>query len=1054
MLVDDYFEYQQKYEKLYGKKTVVFLENGDFFELYGLDNDQEKISDLSTVCYILHLKLTRKNSKIIENSRSNPQLAGFKKIYVAKYVKMLIDYNYTVILVEQTTPPPNPKREVKRIISPATFSMEMESFSDVENDFETTPFLLGIRYTTWMYQGKKYWNAPIILFDCTTGKCAFLLHDNPFEELESVREWIIQRIESIQPYEIIWLLDEKKEVSEEEEIYNKQHPKYWLHTNHYMHQDRFVKELPTSYKKNSYQNELLKQYFSKDSSMFDPLEILGISSDDNSEVILLFVVLLQYIYEHNPNLLQKIQKPEIWSGNEYTKLYNHTLYQLHILSNHKSNHSSNNIESLMDIINQCQTPMGKRLLKHRLLHPLWNISMLEERYKGIDFFLKEEQVKNEFIKYWKYCMDMERWLRKLEMGNLMPCDLYTMYHFFKQCLVISEKMKQGKTPIPNILEIPDFKIIQECLDWMDCRYIWDETVKMIQFQSDVWFYKEGIYKEIDDLKKKQMEFHELLKNTLLKFSEWKDPKGEQWVKMDRNDRDGIYFTCTKKRWEQILTHSKKKSYEWLLEFDERRGTATTVKLISSKILTLSSTVEKIEQERKYLYKDLFLKDLNILYENWSISIRKWTQFFTECDIMTNLANISKMYHYTRPILLDRNIIGNSSLHIQNLRHPIIERIQTKVTYIGNDLSFYQDNEDKKKGVFGYCIYGINGSGKSTIMKALGSNILLAQSGCFVACDTLKFTPYEHIFTRIMGEDNIFKGHSSFAIEMLELRTILEFANQRSLVLADELCKGTEDISALSLVGSSILTFLEKKIHFMMATHLHRLMEIDEIKNHPLLKHKHLKVDFNHQEKKLLYHRILEDGSGVSLYGLEVAHFLLSSGSFLKNAENLRHMFLKNKKEICQSQTSIYSKNLYMIQCEKCHSNQEKLHTHHIEFQCTFEEENKDRFIDKDRLSNLVVLCINCHMALHQGKWKIDKWVSSNEGRTLLWSENINEKTDEKRNSQGKKIKKTIWTDEENKWLEKSTKGKTLKWIQLEFEQHFGKKLNSTMWKKWNEENSE
>ena len=134
------------------------------------------------------------------------------------------------------------------------------------------------------------------------------------------------------------------------------------------------------------------------------------------------------------------------------------------------------------------------------------------------------------------------------------------------------------------------------------------------------------------------------------------------------------------------------------------------------------------------------------------------------------------------------IIKLLDLFVLNLfRHPIIERINEKKEYIGNDI------ELSEKGIL---LYGVNSSGKSSLMKAVGLNIIMAQSGMFVPAHEFTYEPYHHIFTRIFGSDNIYKGLSSFAVEMIELRNILKRSNKFSLILGDEICNGTESISGI------------------------------------------------------------------------------------------------------------------------------------------------------------------------------------------------------------------------------------------------------------------
>ena len=150
------------------------------------------------------------------------------------------------------------------------------------------------------------------------------------------------------------------------------------------------------------------------------------------------------------------------------------------------------------------------------------------------------------------------------------------------------------------------------------------------------------------------------------------------------------------------------------------------------------------------------------------------------------------------------------------------------------------------------LFGTNASGKSSLMKAIGLNVIMAQCGFFVAATKLVYRPYHHIFSRINNNDNIFKGESSFAVEMSELRSILKRANNQSLILGDELCSGTESISALSIFSASVIKLHERKSSFIFATHLHELCNIQKINelNGKGIRMCHLKVIYDPKTGKL------------------------------------------------------------------------------------------------------------------------------------------------------------------------------------------------------------
>jgi DNA mismatch repair protein MutS len=203
----------------------------------------------------------------------------------------------------------------------------------------------------------------------------------------------------------------------------------------------------------------------------------------------------------------------------------------------------------------------------------------------------------------------------------------------------------------------------------------------------------------------------------------------------------------------------------------------------------------------------------------------------------------------------------SSVEITHLRHPLVEASATRQSYVKHHVSLGKTN--------GWLIYGMNASGKSTLMKATGICILLAQAGCFVPARTMCLAPFQAIYTRILNHDNLFAGLSSFAVEMSELRDILRHATPHTLVLGDELCAGTESISAQALVASGIQWLSKRRAKFMFATHLHDVPNlIDPQKERVEIWHLH--VEYDPMTQKLIYDRSLRPGSGSTLYGLEVA----------------------------------------------------------------------------------------------------------------------------------------------------------------------------------------
>ncbi|HAC70576.1 MAG TPA: DNA mismatch repair protein, partial [Arcobacter skirrowii] len=188
---------------------------------------------------------------------------------------------------------------------------------------------------------------------------------------------------------------------------------------------------------------------------------------------------------------------------------------------------------------------------------------------------------------------------------------------------------------------------------------------------------------------------------------------------------------------------------------------------------------------------------------------------------------------------------------------------------------------------GILLFGINSSGKSSLMKAIGISVILAQAGFFVPCKSMRFSIFDSIFTRISGADNIAKGLSSFAVEMMDLKNIFNRANKKSLILGDEISHSTETLSGLSIVASSILKLAKLEALFVFATHLHQLPTIPEIEKLKNIICLHLAVMYVDDEDKLIFNRKLNYGSGSSIYGLEFAKSLHMDREFLSVANDIR-----------------------------------------------------------------------------------------------------------------------------------------------------------------------
>ena len=321
------------------------------------------------------------------------------------------------------------------------------------------------------------------------------------------------------------------------------------------------------------------------------------------------------------------------------------------------------------------------------------------------------------------------------------------------------------------------------------------------------------------------------------------------------------------------------------------------------------------------------------------------------------AYIANKYNYCKPKLVIKSD-NKSFFDMKDIRHPLIEHLQTNELYVPNDVSLGDASD-------GILLYGTNAVGKTSLIKAIGINIIMAQAGLYVACSKMEYSPYTSIFTRILGNDNIFKGLSTFEVEMSELNTILKMSDSNSLILGDELCSGTESDSALSIFTASLDSLHKRRSTFLFATHFHEIQNYEEIKKLERLRSMHMEVMYDREKDSLVYDRKLKEGSGDSMYGLEVCKSLHLPDEFLEYAHNIRMKYNDKDKSILDEKGSHFNKQKLGGVCEMC-SEERAVDTHHLQHQKNARSDNS--YINnfhKNHKANLMNLCEDCHHKIHE-----------------------------------------------------------------------------------------
>lgn len=912
------------------------MQVGSFFEIYTItdnitDNEVFIIADLCSI------QTSRKNKAISEVSRANPIMAGFPLHSISKFTQILLNNNYTIVLVEQVTEPPNPKREVTEILSPG---------ANINISNKQSNYMMVIFYE--IING--FVIAGISGIDLSTGKTFVYEVGSTKQDPEFAHDEIFRFISTYNPIELVilsaQLKDEDKKAILKKLNINKILVHYKWENCEYIN---FFNSIIN-------QKEILDKAFFVKKGLISIIELLNLERFTIARVA--FCCLLQFAYEHNSDIIKELQEPEIFENSKNMTIEYNSAVQLNILRLYQ------NDKPLMDILNKCITAFGARAFKDKLLLPMTNIENIKKSYDDIDFLLKNKIFQN-IRKYLSNIVDLERMKRKMVLNKMPPLDW-----------VVFDESLDSAVKIYNELNINDSNInledITDIISYFNNIIDLDKASKYnLADKNNLGnFFKKGINPEIDDLVSKSEECYKKIENYVDNINKL-GTNDSTFCKIDNNDREGYYIIMTKKRYETASKQNK----NLMSGFNTKSmATSQNYKITNNEITKASNNIISYNDKISQLVLTNYTKFINDFITNNNERLDNIIKYLTRVDIAACCAKNAFEYCYVRPdIDTEKTQRKSSFISMKNMRHPIIERIQDDIEYVGNDLELNKD---------GILLYGINASGKSSFMKAIGLNIIMAQAGMYVAAESMSYYPYNSIFTRISGMDNIYKGMSSFTVEMTELRNILQRCDKYSLVIGDEICCGTESISGISIVASGIDTLIKKGSCFIFASHLHELTKIACISKHindKSLSVKHIRITID-DKNRIIYDRKLQDGQGSKIYGIEVCKSLDMPLDFMKNAEKIRKEVEGINKDIVKNRKSRYNSNVIVDKCKICDNTAEE--THHIVYQEKANDEGYLSSYHKNSKHNLVALCKECHRKEHSGELKIKGYIATSDGVVL------------------------------------------------------------------------
>ena len=530
-------------------------------------------------------------------------------------------------------------------------------------------------------------------------------------------------------------------------------------------------------------------------------------------------------------LIQHITKIQNIPQDDYLMMDGFTLRNLEIIH---SNHSEG--KSLLDIIDRTTTPMGGRLLRRRMILPLKSVNEINRRLSLIEFFNKEENLKYNIHDLLKSISDLDRLLGKLAAERISPKELGN----FRNSLISIEKIKELLLPYPDALAwITPLHSHKELIDYLQSHL--NEELPVSINKGNV--IKEGVSEELDKLRNLLYSGKSYLDEMCQRESE---RTGISSLKIDFNNVFGYYI-------EVRNTHKDKVPENWIRKqtlVNAERYITEELKEYESQIL---GAEEKITQQEHLLYKKI--EEQVLVHMD---TIQNNSKTIAEIDCAVGLSELAIAENYTKPIINE-----DFAINIQEGRHPVIEKsLPLGEKYIPNDIFLDRDTQQIMM------VTGPNMSGKSAVLRQTGIICLLAQIGSFVPAKHAEIGVLDRIFTRVGASDNISAGESTFMGEMNESANILNNITERSLILLDEIGRGTSTYDGISIAWA-IAEYLHQhptQPKTLFATHYHELNEMQN--SFSRIKNYHIAIQEN--KNNVIFLRKLVAGGSEHSFGIYVA----------------------------------------------------------------------------------------------------------------------------------------------------------------------------------------
>ena len=772
---------------------------------------------------ILGITLTKRNN----GSNKGDEMAGFPHHALDTYLPKLIRAGKRVAICDQLEDPKLTKKLVKRgiteLVTPGV------AMSDNVLSYKENNFLASVNFGRAVYG--------VSFLDISTGE--FLVG-------EGTADYVEKLLGNFQPKEVLF---ERSRHNDFERLFGNRFCTFEL--------DDWV------YTEETAQQRLLRHFGVKSLKGFGVAHMhSGIVA---AGAILQYLEITQHTQIGHITTLSRIEE------DKYVRLDKFTLRSLELIQPMQEDG-----RSLLDVIDHTVSPMGSRLLRRWLVFPLKDKAPIEERLDMVDYFFRNPQFRHTIDEQLQRVGDLERIISKVATGRVSPREVVQMRVALDAVEVIKREIEEsgaaafaredgsdGNAGISEDTIPPDNTSLHNlgarlnpCMEIRERirREIKNDPPQLIQKGGVI---ADGVNAELDDLR--HIAFSG--KDYLLQIQEREAKEtGIQSLKIGYNNVFGYYL-------EVRNTYKESVPQEWVRKqtlANAERYITQELKEYEEKILGAEDRILSLEQQ---LFNQL-VADI----QKYITSIQTDAMLLARLDALLSFAKTAEEHHYVRPVIDDSEIID-----IRQGRHPVIEtQLPLGERYVPNDILL--DNDRQQIMI----ITGPNMAGKSALLRQTALIVLLAQVGCYVPAESARIGLVDKIFTRVGASDNISLGESTFMVEMTEAASILNNVSPRSLVLFDELGRGTSTYDGISIAWAIVEYLHEQpKAHArtLFATHYHELNEME--KSFPRIKNYNVSV--KEVDGKVIFLRRLERGGSEHSFGIHVAEIAGMPRSIVKRA---------------------------------------------------------------------------------------------------------------------------------------------------------------------------